>query len=322
MVGIKAISTFFSDSYLDVGEIQGRDVLSKEEREYFDGLGIDKICLAEGYSSYDIAKEACTQLLLENQIDSKSIDLIIYIQERLPEYFISSSAARLQFDLNAVNAVSFSIGDLGCTDMTMAIKLAKDQLVLNPAMKNVLICYGHKQYAASRFRYPVTINGDGGIAILVGRTNDNCIVDLEIKMNGKFWDLFQVDYFDKSFEDYVESCTNHRSYGFELPIITKMNLVDINVAVLKRNNLTFEDVDHFFLQNLSKRAYNYTESSLDIKLSDSCEENLRQYGHLGPLDVILNYKTAIESGKIKKGEKALIMNNSPVAAWSSILIQA
>lgn len=320
MIGIKAISTFFANSNVMVDEIPGRDIFNQNEASYFDDLGIDEIVQAEGMNSYDLALSASKRVLEDHQIDPAEVGMIIYIQDRLPEYFISSTSARLQHELNAENAISFSISDLGCTDMTMALKLAKEHLESNAGIKNVLICYGHKQYAATRFRYPVTINGDGGLAMVVSDCDVNQIVDIEIKSNGKYWDLFQVDYFDRSFDDYHEVCTNQRNYGFELPIVTKMNIAEINDIVLQRNNITLEDVDHFILQNLSQRAFDYTETSLNIKLTKSCNENLKRYGHLGPLDVIFNLKTGIESGDIKPGEKVLIMNNSPVAAWSSILV--
>lgn len=321
MIGISAVSSFFSETALPIGEISGRENLAEEERVYFDGLGIENVREAQGYSAYDLTKSACEKLLDEHTVDPAEIDIIIYIKDRLPEYLISSSAARLQYDIKAVNAISFSIGDMGCADMTMAIKLAKEQLTLDTSINNVLVCYGHKQYTATRYRYPVTINGDGGIALLIGRTASNQIKDIEIKMSGKYWDLFQVDYLDKPFETYEEACTSQRNYGFELPIVTKMKIDEVNTSLLNRNSLELNDIDHYVLQNLSQRAYDYTESSLNIRLLSSCGENLKKYGHLGPLDVILNYQTGIDSGTIKKGDKVLIMNNSPVAAWSTILMQ-
>jgi 3-oxoacyl-[acyl-carrier-protein] synthase-3 len=50
--------------------------------------------------------------------------------------------------------------------------------------------------------------------------------------------------------------------------------------------------------------------------------NLGQYGHLGSADILLNYQLGLQAKMIKPGSRVLILNNSPVAAWSTILIKA
>jgi 3-oxoacyl-[acyl-carrier-protein] synthase-3 len=36
---------------------------------------------------------------------------------------------------------------------------------------------------------------------------------------------------------------------------------------------------------------------------------------------MLNYQAGLETGLFQKGEYVLVMNNSPVASWSNILIE-
>ncbi|MBL0743070.1 3-oxoacyl-[acyl-carrier-protein] synthase III C-terminal domain-containing protein [Chryseolinea lacunae] len=321
MVGIQDIASFFTDQKVRTQELIENEDMEQAAIEYFNGVGIYSVCDAADYTGYDLAKEATVKLLQKNDVKGTDIDLIIYIQNRLPQYFMSSSAARLQHDIEATNANTFSLSDLGCTDMSMAIKLAKDFLSANHEADCVLISYGNKPYAPSRFRFPVTINGDGGIALLVTRTAENQIVDVNIKTQGKYWDLFKVEYANRNYAEYKEECTSLRRYGFELAIESKMSFLKLNNDVLEKNGLTAEDVKHYILQNISLRAYDFYESSMQIKFSKACHYNLANYGHLGPSDVMLNYLTGLERGIFQKGEHVLIMNNSPVAAWSNVLIQ-
>jgi 3-oxoacyl-[acyl-carrier-protein] synthase-3 len=239
----------------------------------------------------------------------------------MQERFISSEVARLQYDLKANHALSFALSNLGCADSSMAIKLAMDHLAANRKAGRVLICYGNKLISNYRFRHPVTIMGDGGVAALITRTGENTIKDIHIETNGHYWDLFKLEYQGKRSDEYKEECSDIRKYGFELAIESKNRFSVINQSMLDRNGLTKQDIGHYMLQNISGRAYEYYQSALDIAISPICPMNLSRYGHLGAGDIFLNYQTGLEAGILRKGVRVLMMNNSPVAAWSSILIE-
>lgn len=321
MTGIQSIRTYTPGTPVSVLDLQERETLSESELAYFTTCGVDTVYDSGNITSYELARGACERLLQETGTEAASIDLIIYLQSRMPEHFISSESTRLQHDIKARNAISFAITNLGCADSSMALKLAKDFLAANRKANNVLICYGNKLFSNYRFRNPVTILGDGGVAALVSKTADHKITDVQIQTNGHYWDLFKLEYRDKNFAQYKEECSDMRKYGFELAIESKNRFREINDTILERNALSKQDIHHFLLQNISSRAYEYYQSAFDIRISPVCSMNLARYGHLGAGDVFLNYHTGIESGIFQKGEKVLIMNNSPVAAWSSILIE-
>lgn len=321
MIGIKNIASAFPELMLPAGEIPGREQLKEQELEYFKGVGIDTVPVCTDQNGYPLAKAAAEKLLQKSNITGADLDLIILIQCRLPEYFMSSSSTRLQHDLQAKRSMVLSISDLGCADMSMALKLAKDFLISNRQAENVMICYGNTPYSNSRYRYPVTIYGDGGVAVLVGRTGQNRIVDVDIRTDGRYWDLFKVEYRDRKFEGYREECTSLRRYGFELAIESKMRFAAINSDILEKNGLKKENIQHYILQNISGRAYEFYETAFNVKLSPVCRYNLRRYGHLGPADIMLNYQEGIDKGLFQRGERVLIMNNSPVAAWSALILE-
>ncbi len=321
MIGIQDITTYFPEEKVDTLNMPGRDRLSNEETEYFNGVGVKNVRMSEEEDGYELARKAADKLLEKSECDAEDIDLIIFIQCRLPEYFMSSAAAKLQSEIGATNAMVYSLSDLGCADMSMALKQAKDFLVANEQAENVLICYGNKPYSPSRYRFPVTIYGDGGIALMVTRTERNQLLDISITTEGKFWDLFKVEYKDRTYDAYLEECTDMRKYGFELAILSKMKFLELNSQLLEDNFLSKEDIDHYILQNISSRAFDFYETAFDVKLSPVCQYNLSNFGHLGPADILLNYQTGLDNGLFNQGDKVLIMNNSPVASWSSILVE-
>ncbi|WP_143305904.1 ketoacyl-ACP synthase III family protein [Chitinophaga vietnamensis] len=321
MTGIQHISTFTPGTPVAIAQLPEKATFNDTELSYFNTCGINTVYDSGDISSYELALGASEKLLQESGTDPAAIDLIIYLQSRMPEQFISSEATRLQRDIKATNAVSFAVSNLGCADSSMALKLARDFLTANRRASNVLICYGNKLFSRYRFRNPVTILGDGGIAALISKSSDHKITDIMIQTNGHYWDLFKLEYRNKSADQYKEECSDVRKYGFELAIESKNRFKEINDTLLERNAIAREQVSHFLLQNISTRAYEYYQSAFDIKISPVCAVNLSQYGHLGAGDIFLNYQTGIQSGLFQKGEKVLIMNNSPVAAWSSVLIE-
>jgi 3-oxoacyl-[acyl-carrier-protein] synthase-3 len=68
--------------------------------------------------------------------------------------------------------------------------------------------------------------------------------------------------------------------------------------------------------------YSFTlavESS--VKVSPACADNLWEYGHLGPNDALFNLETAMAPGELPEGGLAVVLNMSPVAAWSAMLVE-
>lgn len=321
MIGIKAISTYTPGTAVQVNSCEEFKNLEGPEKEYFEGVGITQVQDAGELQSYDLAKGASEQLLQENGLEGKDLDYIIYIQSRTPEHFISSEATRLQHDLGATSALPFAISNLGCADSSMALKLAKDLLKANKKAKHVLICYGNKLYSNYRFRYPVTVMGDGGVAALIGKTEDKQILDIQMQTNGSYWDLFKMEYRGKQDDEFKETCSDLRKYGFELAIESKNRFQELNQKTLDNNGLEMDDINHFMLQNISSRAFDYYEQAFNLKMSPICQMNLSKYGHLGSGDIFLNLKTGLDSGLFQSGQNVLIMNNSPAAAWSTILIE-
>jgi 3-oxoacyl-[acyl-carrier-protein] synthase-3 len=321
MIGIKAIAPYITGQRVAAAALAEKGDLAGAELEYYNTVGIETVYVAEQHTGYQLARAAAQQLLDETGLEAETLDLIIYIKSRLPEYLVSSEATRLQHELGATNALTYSLSDLGCADMSMALKQAADFLKANPHAENVLICYGCKPASPLRYRYPVTINGDGGLALVVCRTGENQLLDIEIRADGRFWDLFRLEYQHRTFPEYREDLTNPRRYGFELAMESRNVFQELNEKVLLRNRLGREQIGHYLLQNLSQRAYAFYEMAFEIKISPVCAYNLARYGHLGPADVMLNYFTGVESGLFKKGDTVLVMNNSPVAVWSSILMR-
>lgn len=320
-IGIKAIKPFFGGKRVRVRELEGFAQLPPAGIEYYDQCGIDTVHVASSHTSYSLALGAAEQLLADEQIDAAEIDLIIFIKGRVPDQLVSSEATHLKHELGATAAHTIAVSDLGCSDSTVALKLAWDHLVANRAARHVLICYGHRNPEGCRFRFPVTVQGDGGFACLVSRTDRCRLVDQQMESNGAYWDLFKIDYQGKRKDEMREECRDLRAYGFELAVESQMRFNRMNQKLLGRQGIAYKDVPHVLLQNISQRAFTVYGDLIQGTISPVCAQNLARYGHLGCADVFLNLQLGLEAGVFRPGDRVLLMNNSPVAMWTTFLLQ-
>lgn len=318
-IGLKSMEFVIPDNLFptkDLAEIQG---LSPQAHQAFAMLQVESVSIAEGFDDVQLAVEAGKRAIESAGLTPEQIDLMIFLQSRAPGYLMSSEATRAQNELGLKNAYCFTLTDLGCANISNALLVAKTYLMANHQMQNILICCGSKPFGPFRYREAVTVIGDAGMGVVVSRTEENQIIDVKLKTDGKFWDLYKIDYKHMLSDEYRELCTSPR-YKFELSIASRNNFTEMTNATLAENGLDKSQV-LYIMQNLAISAFAFNENALQLKFIKSCYDNCKKYGHLGSIDILLNYKTAIESGELKKGDHVLILNNSPVACWSTLLMQ-
>jgi 3-oxoacyl-[acyl-carrier-protein] synthase III len=318
--GIASIGLSLSGVPTRIAELPEHASLDEPARHVYESLGIDTV-LVDGGDAAKLAAAAATSALEEAGVAPEDVDALVTVQGRVPEMFMASEATRVQSMTGATRATTFAVADLGCVSINSAFLVARALLDSTPGWTNVLIAHGSKPPAPRRFRYPVTVNGDGGVAVLMTRDASPRILDLALETNGEYWDLYRVDFKDKPTREWVEECKSLKTYSFKLAIESRNRFASLNEAALARVGKTIGDVDHFVMQNLSAGAFRFYEEFFEIEFAKACKVNLARYGHLGSMDVPLNLQTGIESGELSAGDLVLVMNNSPVAAWSTMLVQ-
>jgi 3-oxoacyl-[acyl-carrier-protein] synthase-3 len=318
-VAIRSAAWYMPERTLPITDVR---TLDETERAARDALGIDTVRADDQLSSVTLAERAARLALEQAGLDARDLGALVMVESRVQETFLSSEATRLQHRLGADDATTFSIGGLGCVSITPALLTARGLLAADPALEHVLVVHGSKPAAALRYRHPVTVNGDGGQALLLSRSGPIRVLDIAQLTNGRYWDLFHVDYRDRPTAQWREQCTEPRTYSFRLAMETRNRLSAMLGDLLRRNGIGRGDVAGFVSQNLSAGSFTFLEDSLDIELLPACRENLRQYGHLGPNDVFLNLRTALDRKELAPGDLAVLINVSPVAAWSLLLVEA
>jgi 3-oxoacyl-[acyl-carrier-protein] synthase-3 len=319
-IALRATASYLPADTVAVADLPELADLTDTERETCLSLGIERIAVAPDLDAVRLGALAAEQALAEAGLRPDELDALVLIESRAPESLVCSESTRLQALIGADRALAFTVGGLGCASIAPGLLTARGLLAADHDLANVLVVHGSKPATPRRFRHPVTVYGDSGQAVVVAREGPVHVLDILVETNGRYWDLFRVDYRDRTWPEWREECADVSRYSFQLAMETRTRLRDLHGRLLDRNGLRCEDVRHHVGQGLSAGALRFHEESLGITFADACLTNLHRYGHLGPNDTLHNLTTAIDP--TPDFGRAVLLNASPSAAWSAILVAA
>ncbi|MGV9500315.1 3-oxoacyl-ACP synthase [Streptomyces sp. NPDC003642] len=319
-LAIRAAAWQLPERSVAVADLPELAALDPAERELCLALGIDRVRADDGLGALDLARDAARRALADAGVDPADLGALVVVESRAPDRLMTSEATRLQDLLGAHRALTFSVGGLGCVSLTPALLTARGLLAADPGLEHVLVVHGSKPATPARYRHPVTVNGDAGQALLLGRSGELSVLDCLQESDGAYWDLFHVPFRDRPVADWREECRDTTAYSFRLALETRRRLDGLLRRLLERNGLHRDDVRGYVSQNLSAGGFAFLEEALGITLLPACRDNLRHYGHLGPADVLLNLHTALRRGEVPEDGPLVLINASPVAAWSLLLV--
>jgi len=321
VIGIEAIAAVHPATAVPVAGLPELEALPEADRRLCLELGVETVRDAGRRPAAELAAEACVHVLRESGVDAGEVDALLLAGGRAPEYLVASEATHVQELAGLRRAVALTVTDLGCVSSSGALLLARALLGANAGWMRVLVACGSRPAGSRRFRRPVSVNGDAGVAALVSRCRRLELLDVLVETDGRYWDLFRVEFRDRPQAEWEEACADVPAYSFGLAMESRGRFAALNRRLLERHGLDVEEVDHFVMQNISTGALRFYEQALGVRFARACADNLRRYGHLGPADVLLNLATGLETGELRSGETVLVMNNSPAAAWSSALVR-
>lgn len=316
---VKRIATHLPATTVAVSGLARIEDLDEQAAATLDRLGVHEVRDAGTATEVDLAHAAAVTACADAGVDPAGLDAVILVQGRAPQYLLSSEAARLQHAVGADRAFTVGVGDLGCVSSSAALTVARGLFAAHPGWRSALVAMGVRTAAPARYRAPMTVLGDGGqAAVLTPDDGPWRLVDQDLRVNGGYADLFRIRYRETGAPGWREECTDLPGYSFRLAVESRAQLTTMTRELLARNGCGSGDVA-WLMQNLSAGAIAFWQRALGVELLGVCAANLRRYGHLGPADVLLNLDHA--APLLRSGDRVLVLNSSPVAAWSCALFE-
>ena len=266
--------------------------------------------LAKGLGVSDICTEAAKKCLAARGIPATEIEVII-VGTVTPDMMFPSTACLVEDKIGAKGAWGFDVSG-GCSGFVYAL-LAGVRMIESGAYKKVLVCGADANTRMTDYtdRTTCVIFGDGGGAVLlepaeegeIGFIDSLCEIDgaggvsLNLKGGGSL-NPTSHETVDKKMHYIFQD--GPAVYKFA---VRKMS--EATAKLLERNGVTGADLGCFIPHQANKRIIMATADRLGME-PEHVIVNIEKYGNTSAGTIPLAMETAVEEGKLKKGDLVLL----------------
>ena len=283
------------------------------------GIKERRILKDEGKGTSFLAINAANDLISKKGIDPKDIELVI-VATATPDMKAASTAAYTATEIGATNAFSFDL-EAACSSFLFGMSVASSYIE-SGKYKNVLLIGADKNSSFINYEDRATciIFGDGAGAVLFEANHEGLgLQDELLRSNGEGREFLQATYGGSSYPSTPEAVAEGKHYVFQDgKTVFKnavFNMADVAEKILKRNNLTNEDISWLVAHQANKRIIDATANRINLE-EDKVMMNIQKYGNTtsATLPLLLNdYES-----QLKKGDNLIFAAFGGGFTWGSI----
>jgi 3-oxoacyl-[acyl-carrier-protein] synthase-3 len=266
--------------------------------------------LDKGKGVSEIGVQAAKKVLKQRGIDASEIEAII-VGTVTPDMMFPSTACLVQDRIGAKGAWGFDLS-AGCSGFVFALQTAA-KLVESGAHSKVLVIGADANTRMTDYtdRATCVLFGDGGGAVLVEPCEEGEIgfIDFVHEIDGSGGDSLNLKGGGSLNPSTHETVDKKWHYIYQDgPAVFKFavrKMAETTLKVLERNGVTGADLGCFIPHQANKRIITATADRLGMP-EDRVIINIEQYGNTSSGTIPLAMETAIEQGKLKKGDLVLL----------------
>ncbi|HLV86720.1 MAG TPA: beta-ketoacyl-ACP synthase III [Candidatus Sulfotelmatobacter sp.] len=263
----------------------------------------------KGVAASDLAVAAVKNLLESHPFDLQEVELIV-VGTVTPDMMYPSTACLVQHKLGIQKTWGFDVS-AGCSGFVYALNTGVS-FIESGKYKKVLVIGSDVNSSMTDYndRAVCIIFGDGAGAVLLERAEDGeGVIDhvAQIEgMGGEF--LFMPgggslnpashETVDKKMHYIHQDGKNVFKYA-----VKKMS--EMTERILEKNRLTGKDIDCFIAHQANRRIITATADRLGMPMK-KVVINIDRFGNTTAGTIPIAMKTALEEGKLKKGDTLLI----------------
>jgi 3-oxoacyl-[acyl-carrier-protein] synthase-3 len=266
--------------------------------------------LARGLGVSDICTEAAKKCLAARGIGPEEVEVII-IGTVTPDMMFPSTACLVQNKIGAPHAWGFDVSG-GCSGFVYALQ-AGVKMVESGAHKKVLVCGADANTRMTDYtdRTTCVLFGDGGGAVLIEPAAEGEIgfIDSVNEIDGSGGVSLNLPAGGSLNPPTHETIDKKMHYIHQDgPAVYKFavrKMAEATAALLERNCVTGADLGCFIPHQANKRIIEATAERLGMDPSRVII-NIDKYGNTSAGTIPLAMETAIEEGKLNKGDLVLL----------------
>jgi 3-oxoacyl-[acyl-carrier-protein] synthase-3 len=274
----------------------------------------------------DMSVRACETLLVETGVDSATIDVVMYFGSMWKDYAVWQVAPWIAHRLGAVNAYAVEYDNVSC-GTPVALRLARDMLVAEPELRNVLLVGACREsylldYGNERSRFMFNF-GDGAAAALLvkdgtlnellgshGITDGSLSLHVKVARGGSVHMNDGYAYLD------VDDPAGMKE---QLDQTSLQNFARAAEGALERSNLELGDVSFLCALHMKRSMHVALCESLGINLERA--EVLDDTGHMSGVDTLLSLDRAARAGRVGNGDVVLLLAAGTGYTWAASVIR-
>jgi 3-oxoacyl-[acyl-carrier-protein] synthase-3 len=330
-LGILSFATYITRKYHDAEYIASKSETPAEIIRTKLGW-YQKNVPMKGDGTVAMGLKAARKAIYYSELEPSDIDIVIYSGEEIKEYRNWPVGPKIQKELNIRNAWSLDIQQR-CGSTLVALKLAKDLIVANKDVNNILIVSGYRNsdlidYSNPRVRWMYYLAAGGAACIVQRNCKKNEILSSHFLSDGSFaWDVY-VPQGGSANPITAEGLEKGMQYLDVMdPVGMKDRLEKLSLKnwlfcidrALKKCGYSRKNVNYLATLLVKKSAHEFLLKELGLKENQT--RYLAEFGHHGQNDQILSLELAVEEGKIKKGDIVLMISAGIGYAWDVVVMK-
>ena len=273
-------------------------------------VGIRERHIADkGVAASDLAVAAVKNMLESHPFDLQEVDLIV-VGTVTPDMMYPSTACLVQHKLGIENTWGFDVS-AGCSGFVYALNTGV-KFVESGQYKKVLVIGSDVNSSMTDYtdRAVCIIFGDGAGAVLLEPCADGeGIIDHVAQvegMGGQYLFMPGGGSLNPASHATVDQKMHYiHQDGKNVFKYAVKKMAEMTKRVLERNKLTGKDVDCFIAHQANRRIITATADRLGMPL-DKVIINIDRFGNTTAGTIPIAMRTAIDEGKLKKGDLLLI----------------
>ncbi len=286
------------------------------------GIEQRHILKGEGKGTSDMAVEAVRGLCEKRGIDPTDIDLLICATVT-PDFTFPATANVITDKVGATNAWGFDI-IAACSGFIYALSVGA-QFIETGKYKKVVVVGADKMSSIIDYsdRATCIIFGDGAGAVLLEANNEGLgIIDSVMKSDGS-GRAFLHQKAGGSVKPASHATVDAREHSvyqdgktvFKYAVV---NMADVSVEIMERNNLTSEDITWLVPHQANKRIIDATASRMGVS-EDKVMMNIHRYGNTtaGTIPLCLHDWEK----QLKKGDNLVLSAFGGGFTWGAVYVK-
>ena len=297
-------------SYLPSKVLNNKDLekmVDTSDDWIFSRTGIkERRILAKGLGTSLMAINAASKIIKKKNINPLDIDMVI-VATITPDMHVSATAAHVASEIGALNAFGYDL-QAACSGFLYGMSVASSYIE-SGKYKKIILIGADKMSSIVDYsdRNTCIIFGDGAAGVLFEPNNDNLgMQDEYLRSDGVGREFLRIEGGGSILPASLESVSNKKHFLFQdgksVFKYAVSNMANASEEIMKRNNLSNEDIDFLVPHQANKRIIDATASRMGIKESKVLM-NIEKYGNTTAATIPLILSDF--ENKFKKGDNII-----------------